>query len=574
MESLSTVSGEKTPTQSLLLGKKDIDTDCVSDTETTIDSYIEKSPITNKFRIENPNLQPMAVHPESDTNPSTDVAPLSPLDEENAPIFGSNSYYKSSQTRPKTHRRAASHAQTLPLDDSPPVSTPSQDTDCQLSRSSTTTSISSKSFKDNFKRLSLSKSFTRSTGDMKRNINRLSLSRMGTASSPSLHSYKVGEKTTPQNVPDQKPRASTPFWKYHILKFGKNLYLTTNPGLKHIYCRNGPGYYVEVLPSKQGKSLKDGFSLIFRDIHSVEPNKQTPNSSPPIMTITKKSKVEGGHLTLSIPRHSKLQNDMIKYVHSDNIGQAPIFNGLSIPKKIDLKYIPLDQIGSNRRLQEIDRFRSYEFKDFNKMKWDIGSIPRVRVSRMNRFKSKIKNTMDEEDEQNTLKFIGKKNIYFHQNFVEKDPGMFPKYCVKSEDPKKVYLQESESNHDFPPVLALFRPYETKTGKKIMQSLNRKFQAGSPQISELNSYQDHNIQKSNKINHKLLDHDIGAGADIKNYYQSGDGLYFHINPSDDTPDENKLGWITVYEDKKIFSSRGMFDIVVGLTLAVGFESCLE
>lgn len=551
MESM-TDSGKKAPAPALFLGKNDIDSDSMSDNETTIDSYIEKSPITNKFRIENPNLQPISTR-------SDKRSTVLSSKEKDTPIFGSNSYHSAphgSNTTPHgsinplySHRRAASHAQTVPL--SPP--SPPQDTDSQLSRTSTATSVSSRSFKDNFKRISLPNSLANATGDMKRSISRLSLSRPGSSS------YKADNRP----AVSENPRGLSPFWKYHILKFGKNLYLTTNPGLKHIYCRNGPGYYVEVQRTKAGKNLKDGFSLVFRDIHTVETNKQA-NDIPPIMIITKKSKVEGGYLTISVPRHSKLQNDVVRYIHSDDLTQAPVFNGLSIPKKIDPKYIPSDQIGSNRRLE--DTFRSYEFKDFNNIRWNIGSIPRVRVSKLNRMRSKLK---DEKDEQTQLKFIGKRNIYFHQNFIEKELGMYPKYSVNTDDPKKVYLQESESNYNFPPVLALFKPHESKTGKMIMKSINRTFQTNSPQISELNSY-----QQPNKINHKSLDHDIGAGGDIKNYYQAGDGLYYQRNPSDDVPNENKLGWITVYEDKKIFSSRGMFDIVVGLTLAVGFESCLD
>lgn len=552
MEPMSDSGGNKAAAPALFLNKSDIDSDSMSDNETTIDSYIEKSPITNKFRIENPNLQPISTRSDNRTTALSS--------EDDTPIFGSNSYHSASHGSISTshgsinplhsHRRAASHAQTIPL---PPPSPP-RDTDSQLSRTSTATSISSRSFKDSFKRISLPNSFTNATGDMKRSISRLSLSRPGSSS------YKADTKPTVS----ENPRVLSPFWKYHILKFGKNLFLTTNPGLKHIYCRNGPGYYVEVQQTKAGKNLKDGFSLVFRDIHSVETNKQA-NDIPTIMIITKKSKAEGGYLTISVPRHSKLQNDVVRYIHSDDLTQAPVFNGLSIPKKIDPKYIPSDQTGSNRRLE--DTFRSYEFKDFNNIRWNIGSIPRVRVSKLNLMRSKLK---DEKDEQTHLKFIGKRNIYFHQNFVEKESGLYPKYSVNTDDPKKVYLQESESNYSFPPVLALFKPHESKTGKMIMKSINRTFQTNSPpQISELNSY-----QQPSKINHKSLDHDIGAGGDIKNYYQAGDGLYYQRNPSDDTPNENKLGWITVYEDKKIFSSRGMFDIVVGLTLAVGFESCLE
>lgn len=69
----------------------------------------------------------------------------------------------------------------------------------------------------------------------------------------------------------------------------------------------------------------------------------------------------------------------------------------------------------------------------------------------------------------------------------------------------------------------------------------------------------------------------AGLDIKSFHSLGDGLYYQTHPVDDEPNENKMGWLTVYEDKQVFAElkyRGMFDIVVGLTLAVGFESQME
>lgn len=67
-----------------------------------------------------------------------------------------------------------------------------------------------------------------------------------------------------------------------------------------------------------------------------------------------------------------------------------------------------------------------------------------------------------------------------------------------------------------------------------------------------------------------------GTDTDKFYQGSDGLYYVKNTSDDLPDENKLGWITIYEDNETFggiSNRGMFDLVIGMTLAVGYDSCL-
>lgn len=66
-------------------------------------------------------------------------------------------------------------------------------------------------------------------------------------------------------------------------------------------------------------------------------------------------------------------------------------------------------------------------------------------------------------------------------------------------------------------------------------------------------------------------------DTKTFYNGSDGLYYLHDTRDDNPDENKLGWLTIYEDMDIFGgveNRGMFDIVLGMTLAVGFDTYLK
>lgn len=344
----------------------------------------------------------------------------------------------------------------------------------------------------------------------------------------------------------------TPFWKYHVLKFGKDMYLTTNPDLKHVYCRNGPGYYVETIFVDKHKKprARNGFSLIFKDINNVEKN------SPPIMIVTKKLAQEGGYFTLSVPVQSNSR-----------------FNALLIPKKISSDYIPPDQ--------NIE-FVNYEFKDFNNVKWNVGAIPRVKARRSNKLTNRL-SVVNLEPER--LKLVGKKNIYFHQNYIEKEDLLNPlntAYKEKLGDPRNVFMHGSE----FPPVLGLFRPYESNARTRIMHAITRqKYQTPSAgrlqpvltnrrSMSTLNHTNQSTDSVSTLINARQLDHDIGAGSDVKNYYKGGDGLYFSKNPTDDTPDENKLGWITVYEDSRLFAEKGMFDIVLGLTLAAGFESVHE
>ncbi|ODV69794.1 hypothetical protein HYPBUDRAFT_159627 [Hyphopichia burtonii NRRL Y-1933] len=547
---------------------KDVETESnSSDIESTIDSYIEKSPITNRFRVDNPNLQPIGLQNNEKEDEDQSIRSSSPTS--NMPTVVSNT---TATTTPIATPNPNSHEVDFDKNDN----TPSSFATARENNDQLDTDNTKPVFQPNTHGLDSNKQYlyqidtTEHTAGSHAQTKPLDDEEFDNNSI--ISSYGHTDQSTSNNN-NNEDLSQTPFWKYHILKFGKNLYLTTNPGLKHIYCRNAPGYYVDVkYPNEQDKLKKNGYTLIFRDINTVEtiPNlsqgkfeENKGEKNEPIMIITKKSEREGGYMTLSISRLSKLHHNVIKHIHKLDIDQAPKFNGLSIPKKFDYKYIPIDQIGGHKRYNEVENFKNFELKDFNNTKWNIGSIPRVRISKMNRLKNKLNQDNPENvDDEEIFKFIGKKNIYFHQNYIEDSQHL--KYRVNSNDPRKVYLQEHDNPKDFPPVLAMFRPCENKTRKRLLKSFKH--------LSFQQQQQQTLLDK--KINHNSVDNDIAAGAEIRNYYKGGDGLYYMVNPNDDLPDDNKLGWITVYEDSKILGSRGMFDIVVGLTLAVGFDSSLD
>lgn len=511
--------------------------DSIAELDSTIDSYIEKSPLTNKFREENPNL-----HPLDDNIVDTEEADIS-ID---LPIQEGTPEKHPGPSPPVLPPRSN-------LNEATPPSLPPR----------------SRTFRDSFNKLSRRRSEggNESRGFTLKSFNRLSLN-TSRPLSPESHSYKANEQNSLTSSPHSRSSTSsitsdddiytkpnTPFWKYHILKFGKDLYLTTNPGLKHIYCRNGPGYYVEVVYPNKYKyhSLREGFKLIFKDIVS-----KNGDNNPEIMVIIKESLAEGGKYKILLPRSSYLYDGSLSD-ESDEI-ESPLFSGVTIPAPIDDKFIPYKQISN---AHETFRFKNYEFTDFLNTKWNIGSIPRIKSTRMSRIKSKFNEYKDEPQ----YKFVGKRFIYFHQNYIE---GSSTSYKIESDNPSDVYLHGQGSTQKFPPVLGLFRPNETRTRKKIIKKFNQ-------QADRLDKPKNSQEGINEKINYKLIDNDIAAGSDIRNYFTGGDGLYYLNNPNDDTPDSNKLGWITIYEDPNVFSgskNRGMFDIVLGLTLAVGFESSLD
>lgn len=605
----------------------------LDDLTTEIDTYIEKSPISNKFRVENPNLHPVddiyTPSPSLEERWSHQASPqdllFDPSSGHKNSYLHKPSFYNTELMAPPERLPSPSldlgalvvenvlKGENLPKTENLPLSPdlsepkvenvppPPQEPYAPLTRTiSRTASIkqkmkhfslsslnsSSSSRSSNPNRLSLSGSFNRLSLPNRTSTSSLQGSRQmyranGNISTTSISSTTSINSTTSVNsynstatIEPESP--STPFWKYHILKFGKDLYLTTNPGLQHVYCRNGPGYYVEIIHAdKQHKNskAKHGFTLIFKDITSMDPSN---TNNPPIMVITKKLEKEGGYFTISIPGLTSMK------ANTRN-PQSGTFNGLMIPKKINPVYIPKDH--SSTKLSIV--FQNYELKDNKNVRWNIGSIPRVRTSKFNLIKHRLRNsassshrgagqdTLDQSNNEDTLKYIGKRNVYFHQNYIEEEWNhrLNLKYKELSSDPSKIYLQDSLN--EFPPVLAFFRPYETNTRKRIMNTINTKnvLDRKNP-FPHTRDYLERQSSTSNdQFKGKNLDHDIGVGSDVHKYYKGHDGL--NSNPKDDTPNENKLGWVTIYEDQALFSSnKGMFETVLGLTLAAGFESSLE
>ncbi|KAG7661429.1 uncharacterized protein J8A68_005007 [[Candida] subhashii] len=349
---------------------------------------------------------------------------------------------------------------------------------------------------------------------------------------------------------NNQPNSTSPFWKYHILRFGRDLYLTTNPGMKHMYCRNAPGYYIIILDHEQRSRQpysKKGFTLIFKD---------TSNKTKdiPLMIIVKKAESEGGHFELSIPKNRVIKKGGAIWKDCDDYS---LFNGIGFPREIENGQFPFEKL---RQIYPENCFRNFEVRDLNKMKWNIGSIPRVRSSNLNKVKQKLTTPANESNEEDIMKLSGKRNIYFHQNFIQDDkqPSRY-----KLSNPEEVYLCDPEI--DFPPVLAVFRPNDSRISKQFKKS-----------IPKSNKHHYKQSMQSSYLSINEIDTDYGTGTNQKKYYHGSDGLYFSKNTKDDNPDENKLGWMNIYDDPELFEgtkNRGMFEFVVGMTVAVGLDSLL-
>lgn len=394
------------------------------------------------------------------------------------------------------------------------------------------------------------------------------------------------------------------FWKYHVIGFGNGLILATNPTATQDGCRVGPGYHVEIEYNDRS-NLATGFKLIFRRLIHV-----SDDSQPPVLTIIKKSDGEGGYFTVSVQRNSVLnpKTSLIDYhdddylYHDFSIGEnyrsqeqlknKAVYHGLVFPKGIPNKYlVSSSQNLVDSRAEESlpTTFKNYEFKDFNNIKWSVGAIPRVKLSKRPRIRDRLFVPQ--------YKYVNPNFSYFHQNYIEEEDfletqdddnesimtmtskttlssNFHPKNQYKykeQKNPQNVYFQGTKGEAEFPPVLAVFRPKEKSYKRKqILKSINRKFQSpmyaherGSRASIDVNSMHGDNDMDND-------DFDTRSLRTVRSSIYGGDGLY-DDNSKDDEPENTKYGWITVYEDRDIFcKNKGMFDVVVGLTFAAGFD----
>ncbi|GEQ66353.1 hypothetical protein JCM33374_g16 [Metschnikowia sp. JCM 33374] len=380
------------------------------------------------------------------------------------------------------------------------------------------------------------------------------------------------KKTTKENVDDDEthsddskealnrhvPENSTqkqPFWKFHVIRFGTCLYLTTNPTLRHLHCRNAPGYFVRI----SGNAL--GYSMVFEDIESGEAFVKIEKSSdrhshhftfqvhpkravehgivrhndasdgpkePPSMHNGENNQVDSSQAFL---RQDLLaQNPLFRDLRNhDSQGQVPsqrsditpnedwseAFSGALVRKPIPGRLLPS---------APVTPMVNYVGKMIDGESWSLGSLPRFRESRIN---------------PNDTKYIAKKNVYFHRNFDDIDR----------------YFEWA-----IPPARAVFRECESRSKKRAMRQFNR--------LSRVSSVSGSKHLPPSEV-------DASPYSEISSYYKTGDGVYFDKVPADDEPDHHhKLGWVTVYEDPQAFSKRGMFDLVVALTVAIGYERNLQ
>lgn len=200
------------------------------------------------------------------------------------------------------------------------------------------------------------------------------------------------------------------FWKFHMQVFANDIYLTTNPTMRHLHCRSAPGYFISV---EKDPASERGYTMNFEDFG-------TGNS------ILRVGKQDNGDFKYKVRRNRSVKDGVLQSTDDPD----PVYAGVLRSRRIEPKFYPIapPHVMRNHNTENIDG-----------QVWNVGDIPRCRL------KWSLKKRKE------VLQYIGKQNTYFHNNFERN-------------------IVEDSSNP--PDVKALFRVCESRAKKRAIRSLNR------------------------------------------------------------------------------------------------------
>ncbi|CDK27922.1 unnamed protein product [Kuraishia capsulata CBS 1993] len=365
---------------------------------------------------------------------------------------------------------------------------------------------------------------------------------MGSTSSDSNSSSDMtgtySELNTPvlqQNEARQTAKDQT-CWKYHVTKVSSNeFYLTTNPDSKHLYCRNAPGYWCTLLlPSakpKRGQSQRDvGFRLV------LVPRLESGLESKDVIIVTKTTAGFEVAFTslLVLDRLGNLRHDVNEKL-KEKVDAAEIKMNTSETLSDDSSNDTLKlALGTMHRYEtdSVDKFGSFV----------VGPTPRVKQKTLNKLGL-----------TNKIYKLADKGIVY---FTSKEFAI-PKQRHRS--------SEIQPELDVDSVVALFRPCDRQFKKLVAKKLRMK-----ESYMDTDGYDD-DVESLSSTDTSL--------SSTSQHYKTGDGMILK-DPNDDSPNDDKVGWVTIYDDPRLFgptedgNGTGMWELVLGLTFAVGFERILD
>ncbi|GMM47993.1 hypothetical protein DAPK24_045910 [Pichia kluyveri] len=360
------------------------------------------------------------------------------------------------------------------------------------------------------------------------------------------------------------------FWKYHIVKIAPfEFYMTTNPDKRHRLVRNAPSYFIKVeLPNDpkvkiKGSQVDKGYRLVFQQQQVIGINGFDGNYKP--FVIEKLPADKGGHFKI-LCQYNEFQQDwnIHNNINNSNKGHS---------KNLNFQFSNTD----NNKDDLYDTNNNLLLSDDYTM-GDFLHVCSIKEKKKSLF---IKNKID------GIKLAKENSVYFL------DTGFF----------KKVKW--------FDPVIAVFRPCNRNTKNKIAKYvlLNSKMDSSNGITKKMFSSSRLTVDFSNmNINNKtegvsdandddddedydnddedndeyedgsdnVIDEDSTSSSNLSKFYTAKDGL-FSRHPKDDSPNDYKLGWLTIYEKGRYFEkipNGGNWQMVVGMTFAVSFEKLID
>lgn len=291
---------------------------------------------------------------------------------------------------------------------------------------------------------------------------------------------------TPEPPPSEAQQE--PYWKYHVQHYGRDLYLTTNPTLRHLHCRNAPGYFVSI----DGSAVD--YTMSFEDLDTGEQ----------ILRVRRMGAKNGTTFRYKV----KLLR-AVALGHIAATAPGAVFEGHLQREPIPPALLPVPPVVP---------MSNYAGPAPDGQTWHVGLVPRVRESRLG---------------AHELRYVGKENVHFHGAF--RDVARYREWAI-------------------PPVVAVYRP-QASAKKRVLRRLGRLLREPGTMRAEPGTVRA-----------------LGPYLDVRRHHRCGDGLYLDANPADDEPDD-KVGWLTVYDGPEL-ATPGMLDLVVGLTVAVGYDRSIN
>lgn len=402
------------------------------------------------------------------------------------------------------------------------------------------------------------------------------------------------------------------FWKYHIVKLAPHeFYMTTNPDKRHRFIRNAPSYFVKLeLPTEANSGDKNvkgeekkkstftsafknrsqvdkGFRLVFTQQQVIGINGYDGCYRP--FVIEKVPKELGGHYKISC-QYNEFQQDWnlhnnVNENNSKNVRNLnfQFTNSNAKPSKnINNPYADADEAKKDKEKEKDKAANIYDAANNLVLADDytMGDFLHVCVIKEKKKSLFIKSKFD------GVKLAKPGSVYFL------DTGFF------------------KQRKWFDPIVSVFRPCNRDVKNKLTKSMlvNSKFNMNLSDSKKLFSANKLNVDFSNinlkdgrkhdhdddvddddddfdydndededeEMSENVTDLDNPAGSNYDKFYNAKDGFYSR-HPKDDSPNDYKIGWLTIYEKGRYFEkipNGGNWQMVLGLTFATGFEKMID